>query len=140
VVHDVALGTGQLCELIDGYGDEITADFRQFYSGLDLADVWRGKLSPATALVLVEQLKTIPMSRFRAQVMGGFEHLGWTPDTYLAAALYDAMNTNSVITAKSAGGKARDPEPYPRPDQAAKSIQVDDIDDFPVDAMQHIIK
>lgn len=130
-------GTGEirrLCELVDEYGDELAADFRQFYQ-LRLADVWRGLLSPGDALALAGQLGTIPGSRFRALCLGGLEFVGWTREADILADLHDALVTNSVVTIKSAGGKTQQPDPYPRPvrkDDPAETIEVPTIDEFPI--------
>ena len=128
-------GILELCDLVDEHGDELEADFAQFYNGLDIADVWRGQLSPRRVLVLAGQLGTIPGSRFRAATLGGSDWLGWSPEARLLADLVDAVVDNSVVTVKSAGGKTKRPEPYPRPIAAAdKPIDVAamTIDDFPI--------
>lgn len=108
-------GIGHLCDLIDQYSDELEADFTQFYAGLDIADVWRGALHPRRALVLVEGLKHVPASRYRAMILGGPEHIGWGPGEYLLAQNVDATNTGTVVAARVAGGKQRNPKPFPRP-------------------------
>lgn len=53
--------------LFDKYWEELEADFQSEY-GLDLSDVWRGKMSFRRCAVLIEQL--MPGSRF-CRAMGG---------------------------------------------------------------------
>ena len=128
-------GIRGLCDLLDEFGDAIEADFTQFYSGLDIADVWRGLLSPRRALVLAEQLGFIPGSRFRALTLGSLDFVGWDRATTVLADIHDALVDNSVVTIKSAGGKSQRPDPYPRPaayKAADVEVEVMDIDDFPI--------
>ncbi len=134
MVHRGAGGIRGLCDLLDKYGDEIEADFTQFYR-LDIADVWRGALSPRRALVLASRLADVPDSRYRAEALGGREYLGWDRIATLLADLNDAITDNSVVTVKAAGGKATRPDPYPRPmaeAEAEETIDVPTIDDFPI--------
>lgn len=52
------------------------------------------------------------------------QHLGWGHDRYLAAATYDALNSNTVATGQWKKGKAPKLKPWPRPKikkQAKKS-------------------
>jgi hypothetical protein len=130
----------QLCELVDEYQGALEADFAQFYSGLDLADVWRGALTKRRALELAEQLAFEPRSRYRAQALGGAEFIGHDKVAILLSDLYDALNGNTVVTAKAAGGKPKTPDPYPRPEvkKPAESggvnttVDVPTIDEFPI--------
>jgi len=94
-------------------------------------------MSSRDAIVLAEQLGTEPRSRFRAAVLGDPAYLGWTREAELLADIYDALNDNSVVTIKAAGGKARRPEPHVRPTQAADEAEPiqspsGSIDDFPI--------
>lgn len=127
-------GIRQLCELIDEYGEELTADLQQIY-GLRLADVFRGALAPRDVLVLAGQLGTVPESRVRAATLGGPGFAGWSRVADILADIHDSIVDNSVVTIKSAGGKANAAEPYPRPSLAADEPEVVDvptIDDFPI--------
>lgn len=127
-------GIRGLCDLLDEYGDALQADFRQFYSGLDIADVWRGLLSPRDALVLAAQLAFVPSSRYRALALGGVQFIGWDPNTSVLSDIHDAVVDNSVVTIKSAGGKSQRPEAYPRPQPKAVAppTVVPSIENFPI--------
>jgi hypothetical protein len=123
--------------LIGEHGHAIEADFRQFY-GVRLTDLWRGLLPPREALVLVEQLAFEPRSRYRAAALGSTDFLGWDRTTALTADLFDALQANTVVTARVGGGKAKQPSTYPRPTVApaepvVRQITSEDIDDFPID-------
>lgn len=127
-------GIKQLCDLVDEFGDELEADFTQFYQ-LDIADVWRGQLSPRRVLVLAGQLGTVPGSRFRALTLGGADFVGWTRDSEILADVHDAIVDNSLVTSKVAGGKPGAPTPYPRPlrkEDRPQTVDVPSIDDFPI--------
>lgn len=126
-------GIRRLCELIDEYGDELEADFRQFY-GLRLADVFRGLLSPRDAIVLAGQLGTIPYSRFRARALGVDGLMGWSRTEDLLADAIDAIQSAAVGIARSNGAKAKAPDPYPRPHMTREEelVDVPSIDDFPI--------
>lgn len=127
-------GSRRLCELINEYGDELEADFTQFFH-LDITDVWRGLLSPRRVLVLAGQLGTVPGSRFRAASLGGPEFNGWTREADVLADIHDSIVDNSVVTVKSAGGKAQRPDTYPRPvvkEDQTETVDVPTIDDFPI--------
>jgi hypothetical protein len=96
------------------------ADFREYY-GLRLTDVLRfdGSLPVREAAVLARQL---PLdSRTHAAVQGGSEYRGWTIDTYLLAALVDALNTNTFAFVKANSKKrVKEPRPVPRPGDAER--------------------
>lgn len=122
-------GIAQLCDLVDEHGDALEADFQQFYR-LDLADVWRGAMSPRRALVLAEQLAYEPHSRYRAFALGGPEYIGWDRLAPQLAELIDATNLGTVVAIKAAGGKSEAPPPYPRP--APPKIAKDDVEEQPL--------
>lgn len=125
-------GIRELCELIDEHGDELQADFRQFY-GLRLADVFQGALAPWEALALAEQLASEPLSRYRAAALGDPMFLGHGRTESILSDLADLILDNSLVTVKAAGGKARRPDRYERPDASKpQQVEVMDIDDFPI--------
>jgi hypothetical protein len=126
-------GRRQLCELVDEYGDELRGDFQEFYQ-LDLVDAWRGTLTARRVIDLAERLIDIPRSRFRAAVMHDERILGWGTEAEILADLYDALVDNSVITWKSAGGKASAGQRYPRPKPQLVE-QAKTIADFPIREM-----
>jgi hypothetical protein len=142
VVPDQAGGIRRICDLVDEHGEAIEADLTEFYN-LDIADVWRGLLSPRRALVLVGQLGSIPGSRFRGASLGGPEFVGWSRDVGMLADIFDALVDNSVVTVKAAGGKTGRPDTYPRPVAAkdkAQSVDVPSIDDFPIHMVAGLTK
>lgn len=129
----------QLDELLSEYGRLVEADLQQVY-GIDMRDVWRtdSTLSVRRLLNLVEQLKYVPESRFRAAAIGNLDFVGWGPAEVISSQIHDRINDNSVITVKSQGGKVkRQPEPYPIPRAEAKQDVLTslDIDDFPIAAV-----
>ncbi|MGW2089675.1 hypothetical protein [Streptomyces sp. NPDC001880] len=82
----------------DGYGAAIRADLQHSY-GLDLADVWRGRLAPRRVLDLVEHIPDD--SALQAQMRGGRHHRGWTVAAYLAAAGVDAAHDTAWVVASA---------------------------------------
>jgi hypothetical protein len=124
-----------LHQLLGEHGHPIEADLRQFY-GVRLTDLWRGLIAPREVLVLVEQLASEPRSRYRAAALGSTDFIGWDRLTALTADLFDALQANTVVTARVGGGKAKPPPTYPRPSVAqpttvVRQITSDDLDDFP---------
>jgi hypothetical protein len=109
-------GSRSLAKLIDDHGEAIEADLHRFYN-VDLLDVFRGKLSPRKALVLINALPDT--SATVAHMHNGDrwrDFYGWGQDRLISAGTYDAVNSNSVITAKVAGVKrALKIPPYPKP-------------------------
>lgn len=95
---------GQLIE--DGHGGELLADFQRHY-GLDLVDVWRGRLSPRRVMSLSEHLPE------DAAIRG--EHRGWTIEAYLSAHLLNAVRVADVNAVRVAGGKMQDPVMFEGP-------------------------
>lgn len=96
--------------LLREYWPELEADFQSEY-GLDLSDVWRGRLSLRRAWVLVSQLP--PGSRFARELGGrGF----WSP-------VEDAIYTTGWQVQSQLAGKElprpQPPEPGWRQQQTA---------------------
>ena len=121
-------GRKQLCELVDEYGKELRADFQQFYSGLDLADAWRGRLTAARVLALAEQLASVPDSRYRAAAAGDPRFLGWN-------ATADVMADVFEMTQIAAGVPLAQVAEYPRPKVTTKPKSFDEFDIF--EAVRH---
>jgi hypothetical protein len=59
-----------------------------------------------------------------ASVAGGRHYRGWGQDRWLAKYLFDAIQTNTVVTVKVQAGKkgrsVKPPKPYPGPDEQHK--------------------
>ncbi len=110
-----SLGLGELIE--DGHGGALRADFQRYYR-LDLADIWRGTLSPRRAWSLSEFLPD--ESALAASLAGGPEHRGWTLQTHLLAQLLTAVRFADAHNVRVNGGKLkREPEPVKTPLTAA---------------------
>lgn len=58
------------------------------------------------AFRLIRRLAVEPWSEFRAEQLGGPEHLGWTSDTYKLTELSTALQINTEIT-RIHGSKAK---------------------------------
>lgn len=83
------------------------ADFQRFY-GLDLLDLWRGKLTPRKVSVLAVAL---PAGAVTWQLAG--VDSAWTTTDHLLAQVVDVLNGANW---QRAGGKDRDkPKPVLRP-------------------------
>lgn len=74
--------------MIDEHGVVLMADFQQFY-GVNLQDLWTGQLSTRRALILLRGLHDIDDSRYKAELRGGPQFIGWGEDRYIAAELHD---------------------------------------------------
>ncbi|MDA3643779.1 hypothetical protein OU416_06905 [Saccharopolyspora indica] len=101
--------------MIDRCGEQILADFQQYY-GLDLAQVIRpgSGYSPIRVLYLIRQL---PLeSRTYAEIRGGAQFVGWGQDRYLLANVIDAIQqTTYAVVAANSKRKPKAPKPVERP-------------------------
>ncbi|MFI9076065.1 hypothetical protein ACIGW8_06105 [Streptomyces sioyaensis] len=108
--EDPGGGSSALGQLIaDGHGGALRADLQRFY-GLDLADVWRGTLTPRRAWQLTEHLP--PDSALAALLAGGPEHRGWTVQAHLLAQLLNAVRYADANNVRVSGGRLKR-EPVP---------------------------
>lgn len=84
--------------------------------GFDIHDVLTGKAPLRVGLAYINRLPFEPWSVWRANKLGGPEHLGWTADTYLAADQIDAIRVQTVV-AGNVGSRRRPkmPDPVYRP-------------------------
>lgn len=101
--------------LLTEHGEALEADFQRYY-GLDLLDLWRGRLSARKASVLARQLP------YGAQtwISCGFDN-AWSAETHLTASLFDAVNVGNW---QRAGDKhAKRPTPVQRPSGARESAE-----------------
>lgn len=80
---------------------------------------------------------------WRAEQLGGPEHLGWSPDTYRAADSIDAIMANTAITQHmGAKGKPKMPDPTYRPKIKRKDepeMPAETLDDFDVSGLVAMI-
>lgn len=70
-------------------------------------------------VLVVSVIRGLPdTSRTAAFIEGGYEFLGWGTDRYALAAIYDAINSNTVAT----GNFKKKPkvDPFPRPKKKKK--------------------
>lgn len=109
----------------EGLGAALRADLQMY--GLDLADVWRGRLAPRRVLDLVEHLPDD--SALQAQTRGGRHHRGWTVAAYLAAAAVDAGHDTAWVVASANSKKTvRRPPRVDRPGGMASRSRADALD------------
>lgn len=114
----------------------LMADFQQFYQ-LDIGDLWRGTLSVRRALILVEHLRDIVDSRYRALKLGDALFLGWGTDQAIAADTHDSI---LVIAAGLAGQKLTRDDLWPRPQRPEGEVEeVGTIAEFNVSDFMRMI-
>ncbi|MFG2228032.1 hypothetical protein [Streptomyces sp. NPDC048644] len=105
---------------IRDFSDELEADFLEFF-GVDLLDVWRGRLSLRRVHVLIQSLIKKPgRSTFLAQVD---ESASWSVMDHLLARVSDATEISNYlfIKANSEGpDELQVPEPVQRPGQGTQ--------------------
>ncbi len=95
--------------------------------GCDRDGVFEGDVDVSERWMLAQRAVHDPRSHLRARILGGehhwAEHLGWGTQQELAAALVDAVNMNTYVTAKVAGAKrAKALPPHPRPKRAGEDL------------------
>lgn len=116
----------RVCDLLDQGRIELIADLQQFF-GINIEDVWAGKISPSHVLDLVSGLWDEPWSRFRARVLRAHppevsatpeapSWLGWTPEVSRLTSIHDL-----IVSVTS--GKHK-PKPSPRPETKARRISI----------------
>lgn len=82
----------------------------------------------ALVLQLLERLKWEPMSQYRAEMAGSDEFIGWTKESTILAAIWNA------VAAGNKGKKLTKKEHYPVPEvkktkkKASKPTSVKDLD------------
>ena len=114
-------GLGQLID--DGHGGALRADLQRYY-GLDLADLWRGTLSPRRVWTLAEYLPE--GSALLAALAGGQEYRPWTLEAQLTAALVNAVRVADANNVRANGGKVRqNPKPIEPPAPAKQKKRLD---------------
>lgn len=95
--------------------------------GCDRDGVFEGDVDVSERWLLVQRAVHDPRSHLRARILGGehhwSEHLGWGPAQELSAALVDAVNLNTYVTAKVAGAKrAKQLPAHPRPRREGEDL------------------
>lgn len=111
-------GSLVLSEVIESHGTALAVDFRREY-GLSLTSVVAGDVSPREAIHLIERLPE--GSHYHASVLGDEDEalfIGVDKHYRLLAALFDAVNMNTVATGQFK--KRPKIEPWPLPEAAKK--------------------
>lgn len=105
--------------------------------GFDLHEVFAGRAPLRVAFNYINRLCFEPWSEWRANQLGGPEHLGWSPDSYQQAALIDAVNVNTVISGNVGSRKPpKMPDPTYRPKvKEAEVKKVESLADFNIHAL-----
>lgn len=118
---DPAGGSSELAELIDKFGEHIVSDLRRYY-GVNLSDVLveESGLSPR---LVIAYIRNLPIdSATAAALRGGDQFRGWDTQTYLLAAVVDAVNQNTfAFVSANSKKKPKAPEPIERPEQKTKT-------------------
>ncbi|WP_243063184.1 hypothetical protein [Humibacter sp. RRB41] len=131
--HAVRAGSGgidQLLELIEEHGSSLRADLQEFY-GINIDDVWNGRITVRHVLELVPQLGSIPHSRMRAEEIG-FDFFGWGRTEVVLANLFDRL------TYLLSGEDLTDESRYPRPSEDEPE-QAATVAEFDVDRFQRLL-
>lgn len=106
----------------------------------DIDEVFAGRVSTSNAYALIARLPFEPMSLYRANQLGGVEHLGWSTDSYLAAEQIDAiMASNALIANQGSKKRPKFPDPVWRPTHKKEPEVAKSILDIPVAAMAKAI-
>lgn len=92
-------------------------------------DVWKLETHREVkrGIALVERLARDANSQYRAEQIGGMEHLGWDNQTYLLAALLDAVNQQSKGKALRESEKVKRPRVGIMADHKPKSVKDTDF-------------
>lgn len=112
-------GSTVLGELIDEHGSALAHDLQAHY-GISLRELVADLCSatptttPWWALVLVGELPDT--SAYAASSLGGRDFRGWGYERHILAALFDAVQIQTVVVARAFGAKgAKPPKPLARP-------------------------
>lgn len=103
--------------VIQDYHDELEADLLEFF-GVDLLDLWRGRLSIRRVGVLINSLMKKPGRSTLLEAMD--ERTRWGESEYLLARISDALEISNFLFFKANAQDSDDldePLPIPRPGQ-----------------------
>lgn len=92
-------------------GEALEADLQRYY-GLDLADMWRGKITPRKVAVLAIHLP--PGAAIRRT---GPDDLHWSHESQVLVSLFDQIRH---LSWGLAGGQGRPPQPQERPGDSVR--------------------
>lgn len=97
--------------VVRDYFEELEADLLEFF-GIDLLDIWRGRLSLRRVGVLINSL--MRKAGRSTLLMAMNDKTEWTEDTYLLARISDAMETSNYLFTRANFEVSEDlPEPKP---------------------------
>ncbi len=98
--------------------------------GLDLADIWRGTLTPRRVVELAERLP--PGRHLPAALAGGAAHFGWDTRTHLLADLVEAVHLDAWTLVQINSRKpVKAPQRLPRPGEGTTARRA------PLDLSRH---
>lgn len=103
--------------VVQEYQDELEADLFEFF-GIDLLDLWRGRLSLRRVGVLINSLMKKPGRSTLLEAMD--ERTRWGESDYLLARISDALELSNYLYFKANAEDSDDleqPDPIPRPGQ-----------------------
>lgn len=106
--------------------------------GFDIWDAIGGRVPTRTAFAYIQRLPFEPWSLWRAEQLGGPEHLGWTSETYLLADQVDADKAMLAIKTHRGRGNVKMPDPTYRPKiredriKTPEAAPVQSLDDFDI--------
>ncbi|MER6912235.1 hypothetical protein ABT354_11225 [Streptomyces sp. NPDC000594] len=117
-------------QAVQQFSDELEADCLEHF-GVDLLDLWRGRLSLRRVHVLLQSLLKRPgRSAFLAALDASAE---WSVTDHLIARLSDAAEVANFLFIKANSERSDGlqlPEPIPRPGQTATSAAPEPERDF----------
>lgn len=101
--------------MIREYPDELEADLLEFF-GVDLLDLWRGRLSLRRIGVLIKSLMAKPGRSTLLQALDG--RTQWAESNYFLARISDSLELSNFLFIKANSNETDDlefPVPIPRP-------------------------
>ncbi|MGV9693326.1 hypothetical protein ACWDUX_29950 [Streptomyces sp. NPDC003444] len=112
-----------VAHVIQNHPEELEADLLEFF-GVDLLDLWHGRLSIRRIGVLVKSLLRKPGRSTLAMVMD--ETAEWGTTDHLLARISDALETSNYMFLQVNSAEDAEiplPEPIPRPGQEAEEVE-----------------
>ena len=118
--------------VIRNFPDELEADLLEFF-GVDLLDIWRGRLSLRRIGVLISSLMR---KAGRSSLLAAMdERASWSDDTYIRARMSDAMELTNYLLLKAnfeSDGLEKPPpitRPGVKPEPASTQPDMDSAED-----------
>lgn len=113
-------GSQGLAQLIDEYGEYLTADLLEYYR-VDLRDLFH-PTKPLTPLFLLVLIRGLPEDcRFNAERRGGQEFRGWDASRYASVATVNAVRAlQYTYVCAHVKSRPKPPAPFPVPDSGKR--------------------